>query len=84
MPVRFNPSATRLCPIQPVEQEPEPDQPARTKEVHPAQPVGRRVYVQPCSNLGLDARARVQPNPPVTLRLITYLSIFCLKERAMN
>jgi hypothetical protein len=41
MPVRSNPSVTRLCPIQPVGQEPEPDQPARTEEVCPTLPKPR-------------------------------------------
>ncbi len=39
--VRFNPSVTRLCPIQPVGQEPEPDQPARTEGVCPTLPKPR-------------------------------------------
>ncbi len=37
--------------------------------MHSTQFVGWRIYVQPCPNLGLNARARVQPNPTITLRL---------------
>jgi hypothetical protein len=39
------------------------------QNLSPSDPLGREGYVQPCLNLGLDARAWVQPNPTATLDL---------------
>jgi hypothetical protein len=44
------------------------------KNPNPTNPLGQKGYVQPCPNLGLDARARVQPNPTVTLGRTMLLS----------
>jgi hypothetical protein len=42
------------------------------KNLNPFDPLGREEYVQPCPNLGLDIRARVQPNPTATLHIIKF------------
>jgi hypothetical protein len=39
-------------------------QPSRTEEMHPAQSVERRAYVQPCQNLGRVGRPRSVSTQP--------------------
>ncbi len=39
------------------------------KNPNPSNPPGQKGCAQPCPTLGLDARARVQPNPTATLMI---------------
>jgi hypothetical protein len=67
------------CSIQSVEQKPESVQFFRTRQINSTQLVERKIYVQPCSTLELNARARVQLNSTITsdFILINHFSLLC-------
>ncbi len=70
--VRFNPSDKNSNPSNPLEQKGCTRFNPSDKTSSPSNPPGQKGCTQPCPNLGLDARARVQPNPTVTLLVVVY------------